>query len=235
MTGTGRRLPSDKKTVFVRLLAFALLAVCLLPTVCACGEQAPDDAYLIERAAELLPQTTFFNELFFVEGLPIDDTRPAEGDYLWVRSSFFTDHGYDNIESIVDDMQRVYTAAYCDAFSRSSVFSAVAGENALAASAYCIDYYETTETGERVYHGSLVHRDGLTIETDRVTYHTDTLHVTFKSNISARVSLTVTVTDREGRSQEREMSVTLAPDNGTWKIDSNTCMTYREESYPLPD
>ena len=68
------------------------------------------------------------------------------------------------------------------------------------------------------------------MKTDEIEYHYDTLKVTdTRGSNTAVVALDVTITNFEGKTQKRNVDITLKNENGVWKLDAPAYAVYSEK------
>ncbi len=211
------------------LMMAVLLSMCCLLTFTGCGAKV-DEAAVIARAKELIPQTDMINRLFHIEGLPMRAGAVAVGGYAEVDMNEIEALGYQNLEEILTSMKGIWTEDYIGRFRSSALFEAVGNGNTQE-SKYCYDQYNIKTDA---YEGIWVSVKGLDNPTDPVEYLYDTLAVDKIYNANqVRLSMQVVVTDSEHptETQQTEITITLARENkkAAWLLDSSVVVKYYKE------
>ena len=223
----GTRADSRRPSRRARWVLLGLIFTLVMPLfLVSCGE--PEDDFLLSRARELLPQAQEMDDLLFISGVPQKTGSEAENGYYPADMDALAAFGFSTVADIKARVREIWTARYADGFEKSAVFSAVVGSAGIESLAYLVDTYDKDGnlTGVRVSAA------GIPTQMDRVLYHTDTLQVTWKSKKTARLTVSATVTNGEGDTQDRERELTLALDSdGVWRFDASTYMKYRKDHY----
>lgn len=214
-----------KTRAVLRLTALCLILTGLSLALLSCGE--PEDAFLLTRVRELLPEAVRMDALLYIDGVPTVGAASEYG-YLQADAEALAALGFSSVADIKAKLREIWTENYCVRQETSAIFSAVSGAVGSQSYAYLID--ETTKDGAFV--GVKVLAAGLPLPMDRVTYDMDSLAVTWKSRKSAKFSITATVTNADGETQTRTGSLTLSEDtDGVWRLDAGTTMKFRYDSY----
>lgn len=202
-------------------LALALLLTCLTLLLTACGEAhgEAERAALVARAAELLPRAVAIDDLLYVTGVPVRGDEENSAGYAWADMEALAALGFSSVADIKAEMREIWTERYVAGVERSAIFSSVSTDGQMASYAYVIDDYDRGDyRGVRVR----VRRDDvLCMDTSR--YDLSSVSYVSGTKKSAKLSVTVTVTDADGAAVTRSRDLTLAcSEDGIWRLDSAT-------------
>lgn len=212
-----------RKYIVLRSVSCLLVSLLALTLLSACG--GTDTEMLLDRARELIPQAVELDRLLYVDGIPVSTGGEASsGGYVDADAEALASLGFRSVSDIKTRMREIYTERYVRNTERSALFSSVFSEGQAVTPAYAIDVYDKDVfQGVRV----LTERSEV-LRMDRTSYDLATLAVTSAAKKSAKLSVLVTVTNKDGESQTRERELTLSLDtDGVWRLDSGTCMKYR--------
>ena len=203
-----------------KIVSLILCTVILLSLV-SCGEESIkyDEAEVLVAARELIGKSGNLNTLFWGEGIEyVEDDLYKNGYYYPANPLSLYKYGIYTVEDMREMAREVFSVAYCESIF-SSVLSATGDEDVI------VGY-------TRYYQGSysvMVYSLAKVLLTDEVEYLTDTLKVVGADEKMVYVTLKATVT-RDDVSQTRELKVGFVYENETWKINTPTYMTFREDA-----
>lgn len=221
MTVKTRKSTGFSGSARLAALALALLLTCLSLLMTACGEAhgEAERAALVARAAELLPRAVAIDDLLYVTGVPVRGDEENSAGYAWADMEALAALGFSSVADIKAEMREIWTERYVAGVERSAIFSSVSTDGQMASYAYVIDDYDRGDyRGVRVR----VRRDDvLCMDTSR--YDLSSVSYVSGTKKSAKLSVTVTVTDADGAAVTRSRDLTLAcSEDGIWRLDSAT-------------
>lgn len=212
----------------VRFVLCLLLVICVSAGATACGRKKnlPDDATLLAEAERLIRASVPLDRLFFVEGLPATEGQGVEG-YVPVDTSALA-AGFSSYAGVCAYAHEIYSDALFESFEGLGI-RAVTDGSQLIRRAYCYDKTDKNGNPQEF----LVSTAGLHKQMDAAEYHLSTLRVKDKSASTARLTVEATVTSHDtAETQRRTVTVALVLEDGVWKLDTLTCLTYHRDSYP---
>ena len=211
------------------VLTLFVIVISLLP-LAGCGRAEEErQATIIARARELLPEAVRIDDLLYVTGVPVKVGDTTESGYADADMEALAALGYASVAEIKNKMREIWTERYVSGVERSAIFSSVSAEGQMAAYAYVTDVYEKgAYLGVRVR----VPRDEV-LHMDASVYDTATLAYVSGTKKKATLSVTVTVTNADGETQQRtrEIDMALSAD-GVWRLDGGTYNRYRKTPEP---
>ena len=196
-----------------------ILVLTFIFSFTSCGEESIkyDEEEVISAAKNLIAKSDDLNTLFWGEGIEyIEDELYSNGYYYPANPLSLGKYGVYTVEDMRNKAREVFSVGYCESIF-SSVLSAAGDEDVIAGYAR---YYEGLS-------GVMVYSRAKVILTDEVEYDLSTVKVVDADSKMVYVTVMATVTRGE-LSQTRERKVGLVYENGEWKINTPTYMSYQE-------
>ena len=196
-----------------------ILVITFILSFTSCGEESikynADE--VISAAKTLIAKSDDLNTLFWGEGIEyVEDDLYSNGYYYPANPLSLGKYGIHTVEDMRNKAREVFSVSYCESIF-SSVLSASGDEDVIAG---YTRYYEGN-------YGIMVYSRAKVILTDEVEYDLSTVKVVGADEKMVYVTVMATVTRGE-LSQTRERKVGLVYENGEWKINTPTYMSYQE-------
>lgn len=201
-----------KAKVIGALLIIALLFSTAGLLSCKQKDAFPDEE-IVGAAKQLIAEAEAINEIFFGAGIPYIDE--GEGNYKRADPEWLEEKGV----ATTDDLKAMTTKVYSKGYSEylfEIMLASVKTDTAVASYASYID----TDAGILVYTKRTDYIQG------ELEYHLDEISVEENTEKRVRVSVSVTVTNKEGSSQKRKKSFNMIKTGESWYLDSGTFLTY---------
>ncbi len=199
-----------------KIIVIITLFATLVPALFSCDRKY-DEAEVISAAETLIKKSALIEDILFGEGFSTDMMDTNIG-YKKVEPASIKQYSEKLGESFSDlagfraVISKVYTAGYAN-----DIFSGV--------------LYGTIDSHTRYYQdGDYIMAD-TTFErrkVDSITYHYSTLKVEDVNGEKITVSIDITITTKDGKSQNRNIEVDMLEEASGWKLDTPTFAVYNE-------
>ncbi len=204
-----------------RILALLLMTALIVPALFSCDRKY-DEAEVKAAAERLIKKSALIEDILFGEGFSVDMMDTGIG-YKKVEPASIEQYSEKLGESFSDlsgfraVISKVYTAGYA-----GDIFSGV--------------LYGTVDSNTRYYQdGEYIMADTTfkRKKTDSITYHYQSLKVADVNGEKITVSIDITITRQDGKSQNRNIEIDMIEEASGWKLDTPTFAVYNEkyESY----
>lgn len=201
------------------LVIFLSLTLFLLSLV-GCGEDSlskEEEQELFDAIQELVEESRVLNEIYFGEGIPVLETGKSVGVYKECNQMILAEWGFDSIDDIKSKTRSIYTESMSSWLSSYAFLSITSGAAVVGAR-----YYEDED-------GTLmVSTNADVLLRDDVTYDYSTLEIVSQRNGIVALSMDATVTNAQGKTQTREISLEAEREGSKWKLNSPTYLVYDE-------
>ena len=199
----------------------------LLCSLVSCKEKNREyDENEVKLAAEsLIRKSAELNYIFWGEGIGyINDASYSVGYYYPADIFSLLSYGIETIDDLKEKTRKVFSLSYSENIF-STVFSSLGDEDEIYGFARYYQKYSDAENKEPEC--IMVYSNALVLLKDEVSYDFDTLKVIGSKKQTVYVTLSVNV-KRGENTQTRELKVGLVEEEGGWRIDTPTYMSYIE-------
>lgn len=199
----------------------------LLCSLVSCKEKNREyDENEVKLAAEsLIRKSAELNYIFWGEGIGyINDASYSVGYYYPADIFSLLSYGIETIDDLKEKTKKVFSSSYSENIF-STVFSSLGDEDEIYGFARYYQKYSDAENKEPEC--IMVYSNALVLLNDEVSYDFDTLKVIGSKKQTVYVTLSVNV-KRGENTQSRELKVGLVEEEGGWRIDTPTYMSYVE-------
>lgn len=199
----------------------------LLCSLVSCKEKNREyDENEVKLAAEsLIKKSAELNYIFWGEGIGyINDASYSVGYYYPADIFSLLSYGIETIDDLKEKTKKVFSSSYSENIF-STVFSSLGDEDEIYGFARYYQKYSDAENKEPEC--IMVYSNALVLLKDEVSYDFDTLKVIGSKKQTVYVTLSVNV-KRGENTQSRELKVGLVEEEGGWRIDTPTYMSYVE-------
>jgi len=204
-----------------------IIVVALLCSLVSCKEKNREyDENEVKLAAEsLIRKSAELNYIFWGEGIGyINDASYSVGYYYPADIFSLLSYGIETIDDLKEKTRKVFSLSYSENIF-STVFSSLGDEDEIYGFARYYQKYSDAENKEPEC--IMVYSNALVLLKDEVSYDFDTLKVIGSKKQTVYVTLSVNV-KRGENTQTRELKVGLVEEEGGWRIDTPTYMSYIE-------
>ena len=183
-----------------------------------------DEQEVLAAAVSLIKKSEKLNELYYGKGiLHTQDTSAANGYYYPADTSSLRKFGVSTIKDIENLTRECYTVSLSNNII-STKLSSVSDEDGILAYARYYQKYDTLDTKKEecimVYINSPVYL------TDEIEYDYESLSVSGVKGEEVFVTIKVTVTNSEGKTQTKDLEISLLEEENGWRINSPTYVKY---------
>ena len=216
----------------MRKVAFLLTIVVIFSvfTMTGCTEENREYNEDEVRAAALIliPKSELLNEMYWGYGISFDDNK-SEANGKYYKANFLSAQAF-GVET-VEDMKTLTRECFSESYANliiNTKLSAVQDEdgNMIAHSRYYQKYNAIDGSEEYREECIMVDSEAEVLLDDEISYDYNSLTVSHSVKESVIVKITVTVTESEGKSQTKELEISLVEEKDGWRIDSPTYTTY---------
>lgn len=203
--------------LFKRLIPLILIISTVFTSLISCGDRDYDEAEVKAAAENLIRKSDILEDILFGEGL---DHHIIEGtlSYQTVsaddikRKSEAMGESFSTVEELKVILSKVYTVGY-----KNDLLSGILSGDVNK-------YTRYYQNGEKMM--KLVTYD--VKKKDEIEYHYDTLNVKDVEGEKITVSLDITITTKDGKSQRITIDVDMIEEPDGWKLDTPTYAVYNE-------
>ena len=205
-----------------RLLALLLASLTVFLTFTSCDRDY-DEAEVRAAAESLIRKSDILEDIIFGKGL--DYHLEGIGSYKQVSEKSIKEHSellgesFTSLESLKNVLGKVYTAGY----RRDIISAALSGD--------INGYTRYYQDGEKL----MIYTDFKVKKTDDIEYHYDTIKVADVDGEKITVSIDITITNSEGKTQRRNIEVDLLEEAGGWRLDTPTYAVYSDNYQDYKD
>lgn len=208
----------------LRIAAFVALFLLIISSLISCDRRYDEEE--VKRAAEeLILLSVPLNEIYYGKGIDYrSDLSTSNGKYFEASYTSLQKFGIETIDDLVNKTTRVYTTEFSEEIFETKIGGVYSGEGSFELSRY----YQKTDalTGENIC--IMVYSLAKVYLEDEVEYYFDGMTVLGSKEERVFVSVPVTVTNKEGKSQKGEIEVALVEEESGWRLDSPTYAKYNE-------
>jgi hypothetical protein len=205
-----------KKRVLGLLLIIFLILSAFTLFSCKKSPAYPEEE-IIGEARRLIKEAEKINSIYFGSGIPYLDE--GEGNYKKADPAWLSENRIETTDDLREMTTKVYSKEYSE-YLFEIMLASVKTDTAVASYASYID----TDAGILVYTKRTDYIQG------ELEYHLDKISVEENTKERVRVSVSVTVTNEEGSSQERKKSFNMVKTGESWYLDSGTFLTYNNQT-----
>ena len=207
-----------------KLISLLILLILAL-SFTACGEIEYDEARVKADAERLIKESAVLNEIYWGEGIGyIEDIEFSSGYYYIADDLSLKKYGIETIEDLKTLTLKTLSAGYSQSVFEGSLVG-VSDEGGIRVFARYYQKYSAADlkTPEHI----MVYSKYEPFLKDGVEYLYDTLKVLYSDSERIYVEIEALVT-REEKTQTRTIKIGLVEENGEYKIDTPTYLTYFE-------
>lgn len=199
-----------------RLIPLILIISTVFTSLVSCGDRDYDEAEVKAAAETLIRKSAILEDILFGEGLDhhIEGTLSyqivSEDDIK--RKSEAMGESFSTVDELKVILSKVYTVGY-----KNDLLSGILSGDVN-------QYTRYYQNGEKMM--KLVTYD--VKKKDEIEYHYDTLKVKDVEGEKITVSLDITITTDDGKSQRITIDVDMIEEPDGWKLDTPTYAVYNE-------
>jgi hypothetical protein len=212
---------------YIKLVACFLITIVVILcgfTSCTKNREYKEDEVLA-AAKKLIMASEDLNEIYYGKGILWNpDLNYANGSYYRADENSLKSYGIGSLDDLKAKTRDVYTQELSNVIIQTKL-SSISDDNGIHSYARYYENRSGDESYVMVYSKAEVFLDG------EAEYHYDELSVKGSVGQVVYVLINVTVSDKDGNSQKRELQIGLIEENGAWKIDTPTYIKYVDLDY----
>lgn len=223
MRGSGK-MPEPMPVRTMRFKAAALLlAAAMLLCLLSCGElkETADEGEILSAAERLISESVLWNELFFIDGLPVLEGGRESGNYREVDPAYLAGIGMSSLSEILEYGRTIYSADMMETMEATLFGSIRTDDGTIFSSAACFDFSEGSGEEETFLCLMVNPSECPRFGGDTVTYRYDGMTVTYNLNRCATVLVTAEGSG-ENAGKTAQVRVNLVLEETKWKLDNYT-------------
>lgn len=208
-----------------RGILLTLVVIIALFSLSGCEKNREyDEAEVLIAAKTLIKKSEKVNELFYGKGIAIiDDKSYANGNYYMADPLSVEEYGISTVDDMKNLVRECFTSSYSNLVINTTL-SSVSDDSGIQGLAR---YYQKLSALDDSPECIMVLNDSERIMLkDDVEYYYDTVSVIGSEGEYVKVTIDVTVTDPDGKTQDKTLEIKLLEENGEWRIDSPTYTRY---------
>lgn len=213
---------------FVRRMSLLLAVVMLMLSASALTscDRRYDEAEVLSAASKLLKDAEMLNEVYYGRGIQYVDSGYRDGNYYEADLIHLSGLGFSTIKELRDITLSTFTVGYSEQIF-STKLSMIEDETGIQ---YMTRYYQRYDDA----FGSepvciMVYSSAPVSLRDEISYDYSTLHVSGVKRQTVFVTVTATVTNSEGKSQTRDITLDLIEEDDGWRIDGPCYANYNAD------
>ena len=212
----------------MKIKAFLLTIVVIFSVMCSISctkDREYDEQEVLSAAEVLIKRSENLNEIYYGYGIDyIEDMNTSIGDFYEADYDSLKRYGVFCIEDIKLLTRECFTNDLSNIIINTKL-SSVSDEDGIQELAR---YSEKTLDGETIL---LVYKNADVYLTDKVVYDYSSLYVSDVEGEEVFVNVTVTVTNKDGDTQTKELKIALLEESDGWRLNSPTYTKYVDRSY----
>ena len=201
------------RKLLLTLVIFSLVFV----SIASCGADV-DEAEVIASAESLIKKADIIEDIIYGKG--ITPSHSGMGAYKEADVTHIKEYESllgEKFET-VEDLQTIVIKTYTSGFASDILSGVLSGDLERGTR-----YYQEKET-------VMVYEVYKVMKTDEIEYHYDTLKLKeTRGSKTVVVSLDVTITNSEEKTQKRNVEITLKNESGAWKLDAPAYAVYSDK------
>ena len=205
------------------LLTFVVIFALFFTVGCE-KDREYDEATVLAEAKELIEKSIVLNELYFGVGISYEMNESEANGYYYPADVYSQDSfGIETVDDIKELTRLCFTVDYSNQLINTKL-TAVTDEdgNIRGYARYYQKYNALDDTPECI----MVYKNAPVYLKDEVTYHYETLAVTYVKGEEIFVTLDITVTNENGESQVRKLTTSLIEESSGFRINQPTYASY---------
>ena len=210
-----------KRFTTIILVITLLLQISLMSS---CNRRYDEDE-VISATKILLKDAEKLNVIYYGEGIRWQEDGNQKGSYKRAQQSHLDELGFHTLEELKELTEKTFSDKYSSVIY-STIMSALMSDGKPVSLARYYQMKDTT-TGEFVF---MVNSNFSPLMTGTVKYDYESIIVTHSKKEKVFAKVTATVTNKEGKSQNKEIVITLIEEKDGWRIDNPIYANYSIEN-----
>lgn len=209
---------------WLRLLCLILLISFALGAV-SCN-RSYDEEEVLSEAKTLMKRAEKLNFIYFGSGIRYYEDEDAKGYYRKASESHLSELGFSTVDELKQMTEQTFTDAYSEVIY-TTMLSALKDDTSVVTPAR---YYQARDekTGEPTH--IMVYSAFTPLLRDSIEYDYSSMWVSGVKKERVYVTVTATVTNKDGQSQSTDIVITLVEEEDGWRIDNPTYANYNSRA-----
>ena len=206
------------------LLTLVVIFNIFLVTVCGEKNREYDEGEVKEAALLLIPESEKLNELYYGAGISYSDNlSESEGRYFMADIISCRYFGVETVEDIRNKTRACFSEEYANIIMGTKL-ATVTDDNGVPMS--YVRYYQKKSVLDGTDECIMVDKNAAVLLKDEISYDYSSLRISHSEGQEVIAYLNVTVTNSDGKSQTKEISIRFIEESDGWRINSPTYTTY---------
>ena len=214
-----------KNKVILLTLVFVFMLFCMI----GCEKDRKyEEAEVFEAVRKLIPISEKVNEIYYGEGIICDmNLSDADGAYYKADELSLKEFGVKNITDIKNLTYSCYSKELAEGIIQTKL-SSVSDDDGIK---IYVRYYQKYNALDNSEECIMVYKKAEVFLTDDIIYDYTTLKIKDVVGEVIFVDIDATVTNSEGKSQVRTLTVQLIEQEDGWRLNSPTYLKYTDDKY----
>ncbi len=214
------------KKIFTAILIFSLILSAFSLTSCERNRKY-DEEEVKAAIKELLPMAAKLNVVYYGSGIKYIDNENKIGVYYEADKDHLSELGFSTVVEMKLMTERVFSDEYSEIIY-SRVLNARYDEGSFSGSARYYQVYDDNSNPIRIMVNTneIYTNEKYMIFRDKIEYDYNSLQITGSKKERVLATINVTVTNKDGNSQIKDIDIALIEENDGWKIDNPVFANY---------
>lgn len=212
-----------------KLFLLTIVVIISLFFCVSCGKDRKyNEDEVIKAAEELIKKSEMLNDIYYGKGIDyIKDESTADGAYYEADYISLNRFGVENINDIKNMTYECFTKNLSSSMI-NTILTSVSDDDGIQRYSRYYQKYNALDNKEECI---MVYKDAIVYLTDDVVYDYSSIRVSRVEKEEVFVKISVSVTDKEKRTQTKEIEISLLEESDGWRINSPTYTKYVDREY----
>ena len=212
-----------------KLFLLTIVVIISLFFCVSCGKDRKyNEDEVIKAAEELIKKSEMLNDIYYGKGIDyIKDESTADGAYYEADYISLNRFGVENINDIKNMTYECFTKNLSSSMI-NTILTSVSDDDGIQRYSRYYQKYNALDNKEECI---MVYKDAIVYLTDDVVYDYSSIRISRVEKEEVFVKISVSVTDKEKRTQTKEIEISLLEESDGWRINSPTYTKYVDREY----
>lgn len=213
------------KAVRALVLLLSVLAIAVSTLSLASCDRRYDEGEVLSNATRLLKQAEVLNEVYYGRGIQYITTGYRDGNYYEADGIHLSLLGFSTIRELENMTRETFTKGYSEQIFDTKL-SVIEDSTGIQHMTRYYQRYDAGNVGEPIC--IMVYSEPTVSLTDKIEYDYSSMRVSGVRRQTVYVTVSAVVTNEEGKSQTRDVRLSLIEEDDGWRIDSPCYVSYSD-------